>query len=65
MSEVAFPEDTRALDAWCAQNVEGFAGPSRAKKFNTGQSPNRFFGSDTIAVPYAAAFSSNSSIVHS
>jgi aminoglycoside phosphotransferase (APT) family kinase protein len=34
----AFPEDTRALDAWAAERVEGFAGPSRAIKYPTGQS---------------------------
>ena len=51
MSEVAFPEDTRALDAWCAQNVEGFAGPSRAKKFNTGQS-NPTYLIETSAARY-------------
>jgi aminoglycoside phosphotransferase (APT) family kinase protein len=38
MSEAGFPEDTRALDAWASAHVEGFVGPSRAKKFNTGQS---------------------------
>ena len=38
MSEVGFPEDTRALDVWASAHVEGFVGPSRAKKFTTGQS---------------------------
>jgi aminoglycoside phosphotransferase (APT) family kinase protein len=33
-----FPEDTRALDAWAAQHIEGYAGPSKAVKFPTGQS---------------------------
>jgi aminoglycoside phosphotransferase (APT) family kinase protein len=34
----AFPEDTSALDAWAKANVEGWRGPSMAKKFPTGQS---------------------------
>jgi aminoglycoside phosphotransferase (APT) family kinase protein len=34
----AFPEDTGALDAWAKANVEGWRGPSVAKKFPTGQS---------------------------
>ena len=34
----AFPEDTSALDAWAKANVEGWRGPSVAKKFPTGQS---------------------------
>ena len=34
----AFPEDTRALDAWARAHVPGYAGPSRATKFATGQS---------------------------
>ena len=38
MSEVGFPEDTRALDVWASAHVEGYRGPSRAKKFATGQS---------------------------
>jgi aminoglycoside phosphotransferase (APT) family kinase protein len=33
-----FPDDTSALDAWAAQNVEGFSGPSKAIKYPTGQS---------------------------
>ena len=33
-----FPEDMRALDAWAAAHVEGYAGPSKAIKFPTGQS---------------------------
>jgi len=33
-----FPEDTRALDAWAAQHVKGYAGPSKAIKYPTGQS---------------------------
>ena len=38
MSAGAFPDDTGALDAWAAENVEGYRGPSRVKKFPTGQS---------------------------
>jgi len=34
----AFPEDTAALDAWAAKHVEGYAGPSKAIKYPTGQS---------------------------
>ena len=34
----AFPEDTSALDAWATAHVEGWRGPSTAKKFPTGQS---------------------------
>ena len=34
----AFPEDTGALDAWAAEHVEGYAGPSKAIKYPTGQS---------------------------
>ena len=34
----AFPEDGSALDAWAAQHVEGYAGPSKAFKYPTGQS---------------------------
>ncbi len=34
----AFPEDARALDAWASAHVEGWRGPSAAKKFATGQS---------------------------
>jgi aminoglycoside phosphotransferase (APT) family kinase protein len=33
-----FPEDTSALDAWASAHVAGYRGPSRAKKFDTGQS---------------------------
>jgi aminoglycoside phosphotransferase (APT) family kinase protein len=33
-----FPEDTTALDVWAKANVEGWRGPSVAKKFPTGQS---------------------------
>ena len=33
-----FPEDTTALDAWAAGHVPGYAGPSAATKFPTGQS---------------------------
>jgi hypothetical protein len=35
---MSFPEDTSALDAWAAAHVEGYAGPSRAIKYPTGQS---------------------------
>ena len=38
MSSAGFPEDTRALDLWASAHVPGFAGPSEAKKFPTGQS---------------------------
>ncbi len=38
MNSGAFPEDTRALDIWASAHVPGFAGPSRATKFPTGQS---------------------------
>ena len=34
----AFPEDLRALDAWAQTQVEGWRGPSRVRKFDTGQS---------------------------
>ena len=34
----AFPEDVGALDAWASAHVEGWRGPSAAKKFATGQS---------------------------
>ena len=34
----AFPEDTSALDEWASAHVEGWRGPSVAKKFATGQS---------------------------
>jgi aminoglycoside phosphotransferase (APT) family kinase protein len=34
----AFPQDTSALDAWAAQHVEGYKGPSKAIKYPTGQS---------------------------
>jgi len=33
-----FPEDAGALDAWASAHVEGWRGPSAAKKFATGQS---------------------------
>ena len=33
-----FPEDCTALDVWAAAHVADFVGPSRAKKFDTGQS---------------------------
>ena len=33
-----FPDNTTAFDAWAAAHVEGFAGPSRAIKYPTGQS---------------------------
>jgi aminoglycoside phosphotransferase (APT) family kinase protein len=34
----AFPEDCAVFDAWAAAHVAGFSGPSRAEKFDTGQS---------------------------
>ena len=34
----AFPQDTRGLDAWASAHVEGYAGPSKAIKYPTGQS---------------------------
>jgi aminoglycoside phosphotransferase (APT) family kinase protein len=34
----AFPEDTSALDVWAKAHIEGWRGPSAAKKFPTGQS---------------------------
>jgi aminoglycoside phosphotransferase (APT) family kinase protein len=33
-----FPENCNTLDAWALRHVEGFVGPSRARKFDTGQS---------------------------
>ena len=33
-----FPDDSQALDAWAEAHVEGWRGPSAAKKFATGQS---------------------------
>src|SRR5271156_1781072 len=38
MSEASFPEDTSSLDAWASAEVSGYAGPSAARKFPTGQS---------------------------
>ncbi|HEY1943854.1 MAG TPA: phosphotransferase family protein [Roseiarcus sp.] len=38
MSDAGFPDDTSALDAWASTHVEGYAGPSAARKFPTGQS---------------------------
>ena len=34
----AFPEETRALDAWAGAHVEGWGGPSAVAEFPTGQS---------------------------
>jgi aminoglycoside phosphotransferase (APT) family kinase protein len=51
MSEVGFPEDTRALDAWGAAHVLGYQGPSRATKFPTGQS-NPTYLIETPAAKY-------------
>ncbi|MDE3176652.1 MAG: phosphotransferase family protein [Pseudomonadota bacterium] len=34
----AFPDNTSGLDAWAGANVEGYAGPSKAIKYPTGQS---------------------------
>jgi aminoglycoside phosphotransferase (APT) family kinase protein len=33
-----FPQETGALDAWAAQHVEGYRGPSKAIKYSDGQS---------------------------
>jgi aminoglycoside phosphotransferase (APT) family kinase protein len=38
MSEAGFPEDTSSLDAWASAEAPGYAGPSTARKFPTGQS---------------------------
>jgi aminoglycoside phosphotransferase (APT) family kinase protein len=38
MSDVGFPDDTSALDVWASAQVKGYAGPSVAQKFPTGQS---------------------------
>jgi len=38
MTAAGFPDDTRALDAWASAHVPGYEGPSRARKFSTGQS---------------------------
>jgi aminoglycoside phosphotransferase (APT) family kinase protein len=38
MTSGVFPEDTSALDAWAAEHVPGYVGPSTAMKFPTGQS---------------------------
>ncbi len=38
MTSGAFPEDTSMLDAWASSHVAGYAGPSVATKFPTGQS---------------------------
>src|SRR5271156_3926499 len=38
MSEAGFPEDTSSLDAWASSEISGYAGPSEAHKFPTGQS---------------------------
>jgi aminoglycoside phosphotransferase (APT) family kinase protein len=38
MSQAGFPDDGAALDAWASAHVEGYAGPSTAHKFPTGQS---------------------------
>ena len=46
-----FPEDTRALDVWAAQHVEGYDGPSKASKFPTGQS-NPTYRIDTPGASY-------------
>ena len=47
----AFPEDTSALDAWASAHIEGWQGPSAAKKFPTGQSNPTY----QIETPRAAA----------
>jgi aminoglycoside phosphotransferase (APT) family kinase protein len=38
MSGKAFPEDASALDAWASARVNGYRGPSQARKFPSGQS---------------------------
>jgi aminoglycoside phosphotransferase (APT) family kinase protein len=38
MNEAGFPDDTSALDVWASAQVDGYAGPSGARKFPTGQS---------------------------
>jgi aminoglycoside phosphotransferase (APT) family kinase protein len=38
MSGSEFPLDTCALDKWASAHVAGYRGPSRAEKFDTGQS---------------------------
>ncbi len=38
MSGAGFPDDPAALDAWASARVKGYAGPSQARKFPTGQS---------------------------
>ena len=48
MSEAAFPEDTRAFDSWASAHVEGYRGPSRAKKFPTGQSNPTYLDRDAF-----------------
>jgi aminoglycoside phosphotransferase (APT) family kinase protein len=37
-----FPDDCSALDAWASIHVEGYKGPSRAIKYDTGQSNPTF-----------------------
>ncbi len=49
MSE--FPEATGALDAWAAQHVEGYRGPSKAIKYSDGQS-NPTYRIETPAQSY-------------
>ncbi|RBP17287.1 aminoglycoside phosphotransferase (APT) family kinase protein [Roseiarcus fermentans] len=41
MSET-FPDDTSGFDAWASAGIAGFRGPSRAKKFPSGQSNPTF-----------------------
>ena len=50
----AFPEDTSALDAWASAHVEGWRGPSAAKKFAAGQS-NPTYLIDAASGRYCAA----------
>jgi aminoglycoside phosphotransferase (APT) family kinase protein len=38
MSQAGFPDDTSALDVWASAHVKGYAGPSGARKFPSGQS---------------------------
>jgi aminoglycoside phosphotransferase (APT) family kinase protein len=38
VSAGGFPDDTATLDKWASANVTGYRGPSRVRKFDTGQS---------------------------
>ncbi len=52
MSGAGFPEDTSALDAWASGRVKGYAGPSVARKFPTGQSNPTYLVDDARAARY-------------